>query len=306
MLKTRVKRNVVVLNRRSDEILRTIYFYRYMTALDVSHLLYSPGSLTTVRSVLSSLAGGGDFENNEYLYRFRLPSVRSGNSERVYTLGSRGRDYLRGELGLAVDWHFRPDKIKHLGHGQVIHNLVLTRFLVAAHVWARSRVDFKLVEARICYELAQVPVVAEGRKVWNAVIPDGWLLFEKTRGDAHDCWLPVLLEIDRGTQDSRKFKERLEARIEFIRSGEYKKLFAQEAVRIAYATTGETPEYRETRRRAMCAWTKEVLVKTHREKWGSVFRFCSLCLEEIYKSHLFEESVWYRPDQDKPMGLFMT
>ena len=121
-------------------------------------------------------------------------------------------------------------------------------------------------------------------------------MFERVHDGKHEKWLPVLLEIDRGTQDQGKFRERVESRIEFIRSGAYRELFETEAVTIAYATTGETPEYRETRRRAMCAWTRDVLKKLQKEKWASVFRFNSLCLEDIYTTPLFEERIWYRPD----------
>ena len=68
--------------------------------------------------------------------------------------------------------------------------------------------------------------------------------------------VPVLLEIDRGTQDQAKFRERVRWRIEFIRSGAYRELFETEAVTIAYATTGETPEYSGTSG-GRCAWTEE-------------------------------------------------
>ncbi len=53
-----------------------------------------------MRELLPALAGGADYQTNQYLYRFPLPQV--GNPERVYTLGSRGRDYLTSELGLSV------------------------------------------------------------------------------------------------------------------------------------------------------------------------------------------------------------
>ena len=129
-------------------------------------------------------------------------------------------------------------------------------------------------------------------------------MFEKLQDGKHEKWLPVLLEIDRGTQDQAKFRERVKSRIEFIRSGAYRELFETEAVTIAYATTGETPEYRETRRRAMCTWTREVLKKLQKEKWASVFRFNSLCLDDIYTTPLFEGRIWYRPDSALPVELF--
>jgi hypothetical protein len=84
-----------------------------MTARDVARLLYSPSSLTYVRSLLSSLAGNKDFKINQYLYRFSFPSTAIGTKEKIYTLESRGRDFLASELGFPVDWYFRPYKVKH-------------------------------------------------------------------------------------------------------------------------------------------------------------------------------------------------
>jgi hypothetical protein len=60
------------LTTRMDEILRTIHFYRFMSAQDVAYRLFSPKSLTHVREILSSLAGCEDFKDNSYLYRFKL------------------------------------------------------------------------------------------------------------------------------------------------------------------------------------------------------------------------------------------
>jgi hypothetical protein len=91
-----VKRGVHrgILGKRGEEILKAVYFYRYMTALDVCSLLYSPASLPHVRRLLSELCGGGDFVEGEFLYRFPLQEAASGNRVRVYTLGSKGRDFL--------------------------------------------------------------------------------------------------------------------------------------------------------------------------------------------------------------------
>jgi hypothetical protein len=114
------------------------------------------------------------------------------------------------------------------------------------------------------------------------------------------------LEIDRGTEYQQKFKQHVRARIEFIRSGKYIELFGTEAVTVAYLTTGERPEYRETRRKAMCGWTQEVLVEQKREKWTSVFRFCALSLDEVYMTPLFESREWYLPGEQNPISLFAS
>jgi protein involved in plasmid replication-relaxation len=292
-----------IINQRIEEILKALHFHRYMPALDVAHLLYSPGSLTYVRGTLSSLAGGADFKPAQYLYRFPL-NMSLGGPTRIFTLGSKGRDYLANEVGLPVDWGYRPSKTRYLSYSQVQHNLLLTRLLVAAHAWAAKQPDFELVKTRICYELAKTAAtleVSREGKTEKKVIPDGWVEFERNDGKK----FPILLEVDRGMEYSRKFKRHVRSRIEFIRSGAYKKMFQTDAVLIAYITTGERPEYRETRRAAMCAYTREVLSDLHMENWSSIFRITSIEYDQLFTTPLFDEpAVWYRPDSPTPVPLF--
>jgi hypothetical protein len=271
-----------------EEILKAIYFYRYMPAQDVARLLFSPSSLTHVREILASLFAA------KYLYRFQLPHAGSGNTEMIYTLASRGRGFLVSE-GLEADWWFRPYKVKSLSFGQVVHDLALTRFCVAASAWAAKQPDFNLVQTRICYELART----------LKVVPDAWLLFERLKGGVHDTYFPVLLEIDHGTEYSKRFVRHLQSRIEFIKKGgAYSKAFGHEAVTIAYVTTSEIAEYRDTRRRAMCTWTNGVLKELGKASWAPIFKFHSLSLADIYQSDIFEASVWYRSDYASPVPLF--
>jgi hypothetical protein len=288
-------RKPFVLTSRIEQILKAIYFYRYMSTLDVTVLFYSVASLPYVRKLLSKLAGGADSKTNQYLYRFQLPHTKSGNTEKVYTLGSRGLDWAR-EAGLSVDWFFRPQKVKYLSYGQIIHNLTLTHFCVAATVWAAKQPHFRLIETRTCYEIARAGA---------AVVPDAWLLFETLKEGTHEHYFPVLLEIDRGMEYQQKFKRHVQARIEYIKKGGmYSKLFGHEAVIIAYVTTGGLAEYREKRRRVMCDWTRQVLTGLGKEKWASVFRFASIVPEELYSSPIFDKPVWYRPDSDVSIPIF--
>ena len=118
-----------------------------------------------------------------------------------------------------------------MSFGQLTHNLILTRFLVAAKMWAESRPDFKLLQVRTCYEVGSdypsVEMVKEGKKESVKVIPDAWLLFERVRKEKV-CSFPFLLEIDRGTAYRNKFKEHIASRIEFIkRGGVYSKLLGE-------------------------------------------------------------------------------
>jgi hypothetical protein len=139
------------LTAREEEILRTVRYYRYIITQDILTLYFAPGSRKYAQALMASLAGNKDLDTHNYLCRFTLPSVHKRAQEKVYVLGSTGRQVLR-QLGLPVDWYFRPHKLKFLSYSYVLHNLILTRFLVACEQWARSHPAYSLVEKQICYE----------------------------------------------------------------------------------------------------------------------------------------------------------
>ena len=305
MTSRRTERQPQLVTPQIEEILKAVHFYRYVTALDITHLFYSPTVLPYVRQRLTNLAGGRDFTGNQFLYRFPLPSISAGNPQRVYTLGSRGRAYLIDELGFPVEWYYRPHKVRDMGYSQMLHNIILTKFLVAAKKWSNQHHNFNLLQTRISYELAERPSIITisqaGETITLKVIPDAWLLFNRLSDETR---FPILLEIDRGTQYQKAFKSHVRARIEYLRSGTYLATFETEAVIIAYATTGATQTIRETRCNTLCQWTREVLEDMHLESWAEVFRFHPLAIEDIYSTPVFDEAVWYRPDQRTALRLF--
>jgi len=130
------------------------------------------------------------------------------------------------------------------------------------------------------------------------VIPDAWILFQGKKEK-----IPILLEIDRGTEHKQQFKQHIKARIEFIRSGTYLDVFKEEAILVAYATTGQLPEYRESRRNIMCRWTLELLEELSLPAWSSVFRLASVDWDKLYETRLFDSPVWFQPDKNKPVKL---
>jgi hypothetical protein len=162
---------------------------------------------------------------------------------------------------------------------------------VACEKWAREHPTYSLVEKRICYELA------------GKVVPDAWVWFAETAADGiYDQ--AILFEIDRGMEAKDKFRQHVLGRIDFLQSGQYKKTFNTNTACVAYATTGQLPEYREARRKAMCAMIMQVLKERRLENWAGVFKVTSLEFHTLYDNSLFEEEVWYRPDSPKPLSLF--
>ena len=103
-----------------------------------------------------------------------------------------------------------------------------------------------------------------------------------------------------------KFKQHVKARLALIRSGEYQRVFGVPGVIVSYVTTGQAPEYRTNRRKAMTAWTMEVLEELNLKSWAPIFRFTAVEFDSLYKeaATLFAKPVWYRPDSPAtPVGL---
>jgi hypothetical protein len=286
-----------LLTPTEEEMLRIISTYRYMTALDMAYSLGTPKTLTRVRSRLTRLAGGADYQERTFLYRFPLPSNKGGNRERVFTLGAAGREVVES-FGMPVDWYYRPSKTGRLSGSHLAHQLLVTRFVVAAAQWANSQPDYSLADMRLSYEIER----SLGKRSGEAVVPDAWLHFARVGSRKS----PVLLEIDRGSEYQERFKNHVRGRIEFIRSGDYARIFGTRAVSIAYATTGQVPDYADTRRKTMAVWTMELLRELALESWTGVFHFTTVVYERLYEDAqtLFTKPVWYRPDSPaRPVSL---
>ena len=72
---------------------------------------------------------------------------------------------------------------------------------------------------------------------------------------------------------------------------------------ITYATTRELPEYRESRRDAMCDWTMQVLSDMQIKDWASILRCGSVVRRDMFDTPLFTGHIWRRPDSDSPVRL---
>ena len=272
-----------------EEILKIMSTYRYMTALDVAYCLFSPKSLTHVRSILTRLSGGG-LPGAKVPVSLPLAKRKSGQPGAHLYLGAAGREVVES-LGIPVEWYYRPSKTGRFSGSHLAHQLLLTRFVVCACRLHKPDPEYSLADVRLCYELEK----RIGKREGEAVVPDAWLHFARDDGRK----FPVLVEIDRGTEFQERYKNHVRGRLEFIRSGDYARVFGTPAVIIAYATTGQVQAYAETRRKTMGAWTMEVLRELEIESWASIFRFTSAVVyTTLYEEGhaLFTKPVWYRPD----------
>jgi len=278
-----------MLNDRDEEILEAVHRYRYMTALDICYLLFSPISITHVREILKELSGNNDNTATQYLYRFAMPKAKTGNLERIYAVGSRGRTVLLNKG--SPRGYFRPYTLDTLSYSHLLHALALTRVCVSATYFAKQQAPDVRILTLLSYHYETPPT--------PAVIPDAFILF-----GLYQDKFPMLVEIDCGTEGQRQFKKGVANRSEYVRNGDYRRAFYQDAVNICYIVIAESERQRQVRRTTLMRWTMEVLEEQNRQSWGRVFRFAESGLKEMYSLDLFQKPVWYLPRREKPTYVF--
>jgi hypothetical protein len=135
------------------------------------------------------------------------------------------------------------------------------------------------------------------------VVPDAWLdfLFSTSTTPRQ----PILVEIDRGTEQQQKFKEHIASRITYVRKGgAYSQQFGTQYVTIAYATTGS-----DQRVQTMLTWAREVMRDLGKTSFSPIFHFVRLPQDEhrellqLDPEWLFLSPVWQTPNEKQPVAL---
>jgi hypothetical protein len=309
-----------ILNSKEERILQAVHDMEIVTLDDIIHLLqFSKKSRNHVGAIMRKLSGGRDYDDQQFLYRQPLPIAAKGTKSRVFCLGAKAREVL------FIEDAYRPSKFRYHSYSPILHDLMLSRFLVVASSYFAAQSDYTLLETRTCYELTHHPprltVNQNGQQATIAVIPDAWLNIERVTDEAA---YPLWIEIDRGTENRQKFQQLVRNRLALVKSQQYEQIFNTKAVLLCYVTTGATPELGDNRLHNMLRWTedvlshKDVLTKedeltpedelrlAEREKWASLFRFATVEYEKMYDQphRLFTEPVWYQPDVIEPVALF--
>ena len=140
------------------------------------------------------------------------------------------------------------------------------------------------------------------REETKSIVPDCYIAFVYTNPSGKEETIPVLWELDRGTEDQKFFRKRVRAYIVFLKSRSFKTLFGIENITIAFATTKNHNRIRQKRE-----WTQKELALTNEPSWlGQLFLFTALPehMGESEPRQLFLDPVWYTPsDDEKPVSL---
>lgn len=294
----RIRKTPVIISERDDEILHAVYTYRYLTALQVTRLFYSKGSLKYVRDNLGALVENG------YLYRFNLPTTTLGKSPYVYTLASKGIKYLKS-LDVEDMFKFRPSVEREVSYQHIHHTLSLNDMLIAAALLTKDDTTISISDLRHEWFLKHTPLsvkvtveAANGKKIEQiTVVPDAFVHFRfPVQGKYHS--MPIWVELDRGTEAIKQFKRKIRGLLAVIDSVEYEQLFHTKGITIAFATTANG-----TRLANMRSWVKQELTELGKLSESSLFLFTKLPEGELDPKSVYLSSTWYLADDDSPVSL---
>jgi hypothetical protein len=135
------------------------------------------------------------------------------------------------------------------------------------------------------------------------VVGDGWIDF-RVREGLRSKQYPMWLELDRGTEPVRKFKQKIRALVAYYSSA-YPRLFGTGLVSFAFVVeSGAFPSLRACEKRVgeILRWTEEELTERHKTDHAELFLFTSLpASSELDPKTFFLGPVWNMPYQPTPL-----
>jgi len=171
-------------------ILAALGRYFYLTATQLTRLLYAPTSHTYAQARLKRLTDAN------YLQRIFLPRpTRTGSAPFVYTLARKGINALI-EWGRPVDRRYRRAEVRETSYLYLAHTLALNDVLIALELLCRRDPRVRVIALRHERELKRAPVQVRLPDGTTAgVIPDAWVDL-RLAGQYQECYA---VELDRGT-----------------------------------------------------------------------------------------------------------
>src|SRR6266566_2599976 len=268
------------------------------TAEQLTRLNYKMGMLTTVKQRLKDLA------DNRYVLPLSHPSIRLPY---MYALDRKGLNHLAAQ-GVDVREYFRPSSEEDSAKNFLFreHMLAISDLLIHSLLFEKTEPSYRISSMLHERVFKNNPIKAtyerNSREETRTIVPDAYLAFVYTGPDGKEETIPVMWELDRGTEDQKFFRRRIRAYIVFLKSRAFKTLFSIENITIAFATTKNYNRVKQMRE-----WAAKEFASTNEPDWlADLFLFTALPenRSESDPRHLFLEPVWYTPsDDENPVSL---
>ena len=214
-----------------DRILRALLRFFYLTAIQIGRTCgLSPRSLTYTQTRVKALVDHG------YVQRIFLPRAsQRGSAPSVYCLSRKGLNYLRDQ-GLDISRiRYRPseqqESLLHLSH-----TLEVNDFLISCYELERRHPEVEVREMRHERDLKREPFRVEDSQEGKIVVcPDAWVDLRLRQADetVQSC---LVLELDRGTEEERKFRHKVRGMVTWSEHG-YEQQFGTTSLTLAVVVT---------------------------------------------------------------------
>jgi hypothetical protein len=262
------------------DILITLFEFEYLTAAQVTRLLYASGSLTYVKAQLKALVDA---------HLALSIGGRGTNLPLIYSLTGKGRS-LASTLVRQPTRRFRPAEAreKQMNTYFMRHLLAVNDVLIAARLLSEAHPDILLTRMYREPELRRRIYVDVPAKI--CIEPDGSVQFLITeRGqEAPQTWEDFFhIEVYRTLPPvEHRFKEKIQGYVTAVDSGQHETLFQTPALSIAVIAQTEQMKA------ILKYWTEEAVAEMERVEEGDWFFFCSLNTASASPEEMFLSPVW--------------
>ena len=280
------------IGRREQLILEAVAKYSYLTATQITSLLYSPKSLTYVRG--TAQGGLQGLFHAKFLRRLFLPTTTlHGAPPAIYALDGKGFAHLKAQ-GIEPKGKYRPSDEGQREESFLAHTLAANDFLVLCHGLAKQVESISIARELTERELKRgYPIYVEIGNDRVYVVNDGWL--ELMVGGAYQVGLA--LELDRGTVEKERFKRKVRGLVSYAR-GAYQEAFGTESLTVLFVTVAG-----KRRLDSITSWLEKELEALRAESQADMFRLAAFDPANADPEEIFFKPVWRRPFEETLLPL---
>ncbi len=215
------------LTDRDAQVVRHVHEYRFLTREQIQRLAFTPTTTSSCKRRLTVLY------HHAYLDRLYIPvTLPYGAPRAVYCLGQRGAKLVASELGVGhgeVDWR-RQDNDRDLVF--LAHTLAANDVRIAASHACRARAwPIEWIDERSLRSLLSSEKIADPGGAGRALslIPDGHFTVE-----VDGVRYAFALELDRGTVEEQRLRQKLRLLGAWLQSGAYARRFHLDTLRVLF------------------------------------------------------------------------
>jgi hypothetical protein len=283
-----------------EKILEALAVFDYLTALQVTRLLYAPSSLTHVRELLKSLVDDS--------LVFALSS-RLATHPRVYTLTGKGLTYA-ALLGIESTKRVRRSEEREKMHNLffIQHTLAVIDVLIAARLLSQTVPGIALNHMyrerelrRKIYVQTPEPATHGLGKARNICIePDASLDFTIEETWHEQTWQDFIhIEVYRHLPMETRFKQKVHGYVVMAQTGQQEALFQTSALSVAnFAATAQ-------QKAVLKRWTEEALQQLNLPAEGQRFFFTGIETATASPTEIFLSPVWQQAFGETPIPLLL-